>query len=123
MRQELPTKVPAAFASLIIASCFDLFHCLLLHQQPRREADLEVALALLALGDGGLIQERFHQVVVLLCQPLGQLVHNLLAGPQCVPVLFGLRHNRFAGVKVAVINRFQNHCSALPFSSKSSRLG
>ena len=112
MRQELPTKVPAAFASLIIASCFDLFHCLLLHQQPCREANLEVALAFLALGDGGLIQERFHQVVVLLCQLLGQLVHNLLAGSQCVSVLFGLWYNRFAGIKVSVINRFQNHCPA-----------
>ena len=114
MRQVLLTEVPAAFSSLIITICLDLLFRLLLHQQSCREANLEVALALLALGNGGLIQERFHQVVVLLCQPLGQLVHNLLAGPQCVPVLFGLRHNRFAGVKVSVINRFQNHRPSLP---------
>ena len=80
MRQVLLLKAPAAFASLIIAHRFDLLHRLLLDQQPRREADLEVALAFLALGDGGLIQERFHQVVVLLAQSLGQSVHQLRAG-------------------------------------------
>ena len=123
MRQVLLTEVPAAFSSLIITLCLDLLFRLLLHQQPRREADFEVALALLALNDGGLIQERFHQVIILLCQPLGQLIHNLLTGSQCVPVLFGLRYNRFTGVKVSVINRFQNHRPVLPFNSRSSRLG
>ena len=41
-----------------------MFHRFLLHQQLCREANLEVALILLALGDGSLILEFFYQVII-----------------------------------------------------------
>ena len=50
----------------------------LLHQQPCREAILEVVLALLALGDRGLGLQFFHQGLVLF--PPGKLLHQLLTG-------------------------------------------
>ena len=63
-------KFPS-LASLIIRNHgFDLLHCFLLHQQPRREAILEVVLALLALGDGGLGLKFFHQGVASLLSRL-----------------------------------------------------
>ena len=53
-------KVVYRAAHPVVPISFILLHRFLLHQQPSSEANLEVALILLALGDGSLILEFFY---------------------------------------------------------------
>ena len=92
------SRAAAPFLLVLIFYIFYLLHRFLLYQQSCRKINLEVALVLLTLGDGNLVLEFFHQVIIFFAQLFGQPIHNLLAGFQCVPIFFRFRNNCFARV-------------------------
>ena len=54
--------------------------------QPSGKAILEVTFTFFTLGDCCLRPEFLHQLIVLFAEPLGQLLHELFTGYDCLSV-------------------------------------
>lgn len=63
-----------------------LVHGLPAEHQPSGKAILEVTFTFFTLGDCCLRPEFLHQLIVLFAEPLGQLLHELFTGYDCLSV-------------------------------------
>ena len=78
-------KPPEQFLSAQ-AAFFILVHGLPAEHQPSGKAILEVTFTFFTLGDCCLRPEFLHQLIVLFAEPLGQLLHELFTGYDCLSV-------------------------------------
>lgn len=75
----------AVSASIFLSSAA-LVHGLPAEHQPSGKAILEVTFTFFTLGDCCLRPEFLHQLIVLFAEPLGQLLHELFTGYDCLSV-------------------------------------
>ena len=81
-----PEQFLSAQAAFFIYFSAALVHGLPAEHQPSGKAILEVTFTFFTLGDCCLRPEFLHQLIVLFAEPLGQLLHELFTGYDCLSV-------------------------------------